>query len=239
VLFVLIITIIRFVAPGAFIAIASPFWSVGTMLSGAVDFSTKGFKNSAIVANERDNLVTENSTLQEQNRTLTARVQDLQNLLGSRTEGSSAILASVLARPPVAPYDVLIVDQGTASRVSLGATAFGPGGTPIGTVASVTKNTARITLYSNPGLETAAWAGEARVPITLRGTGSGGFEATLPKTAGVTVGQGIYVASTGAVPVGTVARVNSDPSSPNVVLQIHPYLNPFSLTWITISSIGS
>jgi cell shape-determining protein MreC len=123
--------------------------------------------------------------------------------------------------------------------VQLGATAYGPGGTPLGTVASVTNATARITLYSNPGLETSAWAGDARVPITLKGTGSGGFDATLPKTAGVQAGQGIYVAGAGALPIGTVAKVDADPSSPNVVLHIHPYLNPFSLTWVTISPNAS
>ncbi|MDB5237681.1 MAG: hypothetical protein JWL88_783 [Parcubacteria group bacterium] len=233
---VLILAIIRFAAPGAFIVLASPFWSVGSGLSAVVDYSTKGFKNSAIVANERDRLVTENASLEAENRTLAARARDLQNLLGNRTEASAGILASVLVRPPVAPYDVLIVDQGTSAHVALGATAFGPGGTPIGTVASVTSTASRITLYSNPGLETSAWAGDARIPITLRGAGSGGFDATLPKAAGITVGQGIYVAAAGAIPVGVVSRVNSDPSSPNVVLQIHPYLNPFSLTWVTISA---
>ncbi len=120
-------------------------------------------------------------------------------------------------------------------HIALGATAYGPGGTPIGTVGSVTNTSARITLYSNPGLETAAWVGDTRIPITLVGAGSGGFTATLPKTAGVTAGQGVYVAGAGAIPVGVVAKVNDDPSSPNVVLQIRPYLNPFSLTWVTIS----
>lgn len=235
VFFILVLAVLRFAAPGAFVAIASPFWNIGTTLSSVVEYGTKGFKNSAIVANERDSAVTQNNQLEAENRTLEARVHDLEQLLGSRTEAPSGVLAAVLARPPVAPYDVLIVDQGTASGVALGAAAYGPGGTPIGTVASVASHSSRITLYSNPGLETAAWAGDARTPVTLRGSGSGGFSAELPKAAGVEAGQGIYVAGAGALPVGTVARVDSDPSSPNVVLHIHPYMNPFSLTWVTIS----
>jgi len=236
--FIFVLAIIRFTAPGAFIAIASPFWHVGTSLSAAVEYGTKGFKNSVMVAEERDHLITQNSELQAENRVLAARAHDLEQLLGSRTEASEGILAAVVARPPVAPYDVLVVDQGTASKITLGATAYGPGGTPIGTVASVTNRSSRITLYSNPGLQTPAWAGDTRVPVTLRGAGSGGFTAELPKAAGVTEGQGIYVAGAGALPVGAVARIDSDPSSPNVVLHIHPYVNPFSLTWVTINTSG-
>lgn len=238
-LLILVLAIVRFAAPGAFIAIASPFWRAGTSLTAAVGTGAEGLTSTATLARERDALTLQNTELTTENRTLTARAEDLQKLLGNRTEASGSILASVLARPPVAPYDVLIVDQGTNSNVALGATAYGPGGTPIGTVAAITNTTARITLYSNPGLQTNAWAGDNRIPIPLIGAGSGGFTATIPKSAGTTVGEGIYVAGIGAIPIGVVARVNNDPSSPNVVLQIHPYVNPFSLTWITISATGS
>lgn len=238
VLLVLILGVVRFAAPGAFIAIATPFWRIGTSLSASVGTGAEGLTGTASLVRARDQLAAQNDALTAENRVLAARAQDLQALLGSRTAASGGILAAVLARPPVAPYDVLIVDQGTASHVALGATAYGAGGTPVGTVASVTSTTARITLYSNPGLETAAWAGDARVPVTLKGSGSGGFEATLPKTAGVEAGQGIYIAGAGAIPIGSVAKVDSDPSSPNVLLHIHPYLNPFSITWVTISPNG-
>lgn len=228
---ILILFVLRFAAPGAFVAIATPFWQGGAAFTHFLE----GFQSKASVMRERDQLATQVDTLTAENRTLTGQAHDLQVLLGTRTQAAPGILASVLVRPPVAPYDVLIVDQGASMHVALGATAYGPGGTPIGTVASVTNKTARITLYSNPGLQTDAWVGDARVPIELIGAGSGSFTATLPKTAAVAANQGVYVASAGAVPVGFVARVSSDPSSPNVTLQIHPYLNPFSLTWVTIS----
>ncbi|KND49707.1 MAG: hypothetical protein AB203_01315 [Parcubacteria bacterium C7867-008] len=231
----IVLAIIRFAAPGVFIAIASPLWGTGSLVGNGIEYVTKGFKNSVIVANERDQLVTENVVLQADNLRLSTRIHDLEALLGSRTEAAPGILAAVLARPPVAPYDVLIIDQGTESGVSLGSTAYGPGGTPVGTVASVAAKSSRITLYSNPGLETAAWVGEARTPVMVKGSGSGAFTAELPKAAGVTEGQGVYIAGAGALPIGSVARIDSDPSSPNVVLHVHPYVNPFSLVWVTVS----
>ncbi len=173
-IFVLVLSIIRFAAPDTFIALAVPFWRAGTALSASVAASTEGFSSTASLVRSRDMLARENDALNGENRLLTARNQDLQNLLGSRTEASNGVLAAVLARPPVAPYDVLVVDQGTSMRVVLGATAYGPGGTPV------------------------------------------------------------YVAGVGAIPVGVVVQIGNDPSSPNVSLAIHPYLNPFSLTWVTI-----
>ncbi|KND50998.1 MAG: hypothetical protein AB202_01145 [Parcubacteria bacterium C7867-007] len=238
ILMMVVLAIIRFAAPGVFIAIASPVWHVGAYFSGGVQYVTRGFSSAEMLGRERDRLLTENVALQAENLRLNTRAQDLQALLGSRTEATAGILAAVLARPPVAPYDVLIIDQGTSSGVSLGAIAYGPGGTPLGTVASVSTRSSRITLYSNPGLETAAWTGDTRVPVMLKGSGSGGFTAELSKAAGVMEGQGVYIAGAGALPVGQVARIDSSPSSPNVVLHVHPYLNPFSLTWVTIERMN-
>jgi cell shape-determining protein MreC len=230
--------VIRFAAPGVFVVLASPFWHAGSSLSAAVGQSTASFGNAAELTRARDALIAQNAQLENENRTLTARAQDLQNLLGTRTAAPAGIVAGVLARPPIAPYDVLIVDQGSNGHIQLGATAYGPGGTPIGTVATVAPLSARITLYSNPGLQTAAWVGDTRTPVTLIGSGSGAFTAILPKAAGVTEGQGVYAAGPGSVPVGVVVKVDSDPSSPNVTLDIRPYANPFSLTWVTISPNG-
>lgn len=234
-LFILIIVIIRFAAPGAFIVMASPFWHVGTAFSTMVGQSASSFAGTDALIRERDQLAVTNAVLEEQNRILTTKTEDLQNLLGNRTEASPGILAGVLVRPPIAPYDVLIVDQGARSHVTLGATAYGAGGTPIGTVASVSSQSARITLYSNPGLETVGWVGDTRIPVTIKGVGSGSFTATLSKAAGAAEGQGVYTTGPGAVPIGVVAKIDNDPSSPNVELHIRPYLNPFSLTWVTIA----
>ena len=232
---IVILAIIRFAAPGAFTAMVSPLWGAGTSATAAVGAGATLLESKESIVASRDALAHENERLMVENRVLVTRAQDLQMLLGTRTEVAPGILAGVLVRPPVSPYDVLIVDQGTDAGIALGATAYGPGGTPLGTVASVARTSARITLYSNPGLETAGWAGDARVPVTLRGTGSGSFTAELPRDVGVTEGQAVYVSGPGALPIGNVARVDRDPSSPEVVLHIHPYANPFSLTWVTIS----
>lgn len=234
VIFVGILFTVRMVAPGAITTVASPAWKGSSRLSAAAG-TVFSFSTRAELMRERDDFSAKNADLTAQNAALAARVADLTALLGTRTEAPQGILASVLARPPVAPYDVLVIDQGSADGVTEGALAFGQGGTPIGTVASVSTHSARVTLYSARGIQTAAWAGATRVPITLTGDSAGAFEASIAKDAGVVSGDSVYVASSGAFPIGVITNIESDPSSPDVALDIRPYTNPFSLTWVTIA----
>lgn len=183
---------------------------------------------------QRDELQAENTALAAENAALSARAADLTNLLGTRTAPAKGVVASVVARPPVAPYDVLIIDQGASDGVATGAAAYGSGGTPLGTVSETTSHTARIQLFSAPGVKTEGWAGSGRIPLTLTGAGSGAFHASVAKEAGVAVGDGVYISGNGAEPIGTITAIESDPSSPSVVLDIRPYANPFSLVWVTI-----
>ena len=233
VLVVAVIALLRFFAPGTLGQATTPLWRFGSFLSAHVRGATSR-ESKASLLSDRDRLMAENATLTAQNAARAVQVADLTKLLGSRTEPVKGIVASVRARPPVAPYDVLITDQGTDAGVSLGARAAGMGGTPIGTVGQVSATESRITLYSTHGIQTGGWAGEEHIPVMLTGAGAGAFTAEVPKEAGVKVGDGVYVASAGAFPIGTVVHIESDPSSPSVSLDVRPYTNPFSLTWVTI-----
>ncbi|MDB5190323.1 MAG: Rod shape-determining protein MreC [Parcubacteria group bacterium] len=225
---------VRMFAPGTFAFVGTPAWKAGTSLTASVSHAFT-FTSGAKLANERDALAADNAALTAQNLTLTTQVRDLTALLGTRTESAKGILASVLARPPVAPYDVLIVDQGSLDGVTTASPVFGNGGTPIGVVTDITTHTAHITLYSATGTHTEGWVGANHVPVTLTGTGAGGFETSVPKDAGVQVGDIVTLPGNGGTPIGTITKIQIDPSSPTVVLDMRPYTNPFSLTWVTIA----
>ena len=236
-LFVLVVLIagFRFFLPDALISTAKPFWATGNVLSAGVGNAGSFFTGKVALTDERDRLLAENAALYAKSARLEAKVADLERLLGGRTESMQGILAGVLARPPVSPYDVLIVDAGTDEGVSDGSRAQGPGGMPIGTVESVTKGSSRIQLYSTPAKETESWIGEARIPVTLVGEGSGAMSAIVAREAGIAIGDLVYVAGPGALPVGSVTSVGNDPSSPRSRVGIRPLLNPFSVTWVTIT----
>lgn len=231
---VLIFAVLRFLLPGTLITVAKPFWYLGSSLSAGVGNAGSFFSDKTTLTKERDRLLAENAAMYAKGAALESRVTDLERLLGDRTEPVPGILAGVLARPPVSPYDILIVDQGTDSRVQVGSRADGPGGMPLGEVESVSKTSARILLYSTSAKETESWIGEARIPVTLVGEGSGAMSAVVAREAGITVGDLVYASGPGALPIGSVIAVGNDPSSPRSRVDIRPLLNPFSVTWVTI-----
>lgn len=233
----LVLITVRAAFPAAFTAMAMPFWRAGSAVTNSVGERSSLSSRASYMAAAED-LQRENEALRAQGAILAARAADLERLLGGRAEAAAGIPAGVLARPPVSPYDFLVVDRGSDSGLVPGAMAFGPGGIPIGTVADAAASTARISLYSTTGRATEGWAGAARVPLTLIGTGAGSFDTEIVAAAGLVVGDPVFAPGPGALPIGTVTAVVIDPSSPTVTLRIRGLTNPFSLTWVTVSPIA-
>jgi len=231
----IVIVILRVALPGTLIAVASPLWRLSAAAEGAFYAGSASLQSPAKLQSELDAANTSNAALTDQNKTLAAQVVDLEKLLGTRTDVPPAVLASVVARPPESPYDTLVIDQGSRASVAPDALVTGPGGVPVGKVASVNAASARVTLFSSPGVATDAWIGQSRVAATLTGVGSGAFTAAVPKDTSIVVGDSVYVADNGAAAIGTVVRLDSDPSSTSMTLRIQPLINPFSLTWVLIS----
>lgn len=233
---VLTVVLVRIFSPGFFTTLFAPLWNAGERGTASVGAVGTFFTDKRELALERDRVQTENDGLTRENGALRARVADLTALLGSRTEKNPGIVGGVLARPPVSPYDVLVIDVGTGDGVKTGAQVFGNGGTPLGTVASVNETSARVLLYSAPGRETAAWVGEKRIAGSLKGEGSGAFSMLITREAGIVVGDPILIPGAGALPVGTVIGVEDDPAAPRARVRVRPISNPFSVSWVTIAS---
>jgi cell shape-determining protein MreC len=147
---------------------------------------------------------------------------------------TSGIIAGILSRPPLSPYDTLVVAAGTNAGVAPGMRVFAPGGVPIGTVISTLSSSATVTLYSSPGTTLSAWVGDDRVPVTLTGEGGGAFSATAPKSAGILEGDIVYVVGTITAPLGVIKDITTNASSPSVELFVAPSVNLFSLVWVTV-----
>ena len=231
---VIAIVLLRTLFPGAFTAVLAPVLRTGASLTTLLTPLRTAFADTAALARELDQLRMQNGALTNENIALSAKVDDLTRLLGSEPGETLGIVVGVLARPPVTGYDTLLVAAGTLSGVSSGMRAIAEGGVPVGTVQSVTQNYARITLHSAPGQELSAWVGQERLAINLIGKGAGTFGATIAKGAGIVEGDVVYIAGPGALPVGIVARVYTDASSPIATLSIVPSVNPFSIVWVKL-----
>jgi cell shape-determining protein MreC len=235
VLIALITLFMRLVFPGALVAVTRPLWWMSGVTSGGLHSLGAVFASPMQLQGELDAATAQITTLTDENKALAGQVTDLKKLLGARSEAPPAVLAGVLARPPESPYDTLIVDQGGSANVMPGALVTGPGGVPVGRVSTVAAASAHIQLFSSYGIKTDGWAGEARIPVTLTGEGGGAFSAVVPKDANLVVGDTVYVGDGGAAPVGTIVRLDVDPSSTAITVRIEPLTNPFSLTWVLIS----
>ncbi len=233
---VVIITVARVVFPNAFVSAFTPLWKSGDAAAASVGAVGTFFTDKQMLAQKVESLQQETGALMNENSALKARLEDLTRLVGTRTEPAPGVLAGVLARPPVSPYDVLVVDRGTRHGVNSGAFVYGAGGVPLGTIAAATENSSRVLLYSSPGKETAGWIGEAKIAVSIKGQGSGAFYAEVPRETGVVVGDQVYVAGPGALPVGAVISIDANPAATEVRVRIRPVVNPFSITWVTVSS---
>lgn len=216
--------LIRFFAPSLFVSLVHPLWDIGTF------FTEHATGNVSI-----DELTREVTELRKENEQLK---NDKRLLLAKKEEGEvfpNGILAGVFTRPPVAPYDVLIVGKGTDDGVYKDMRVFSRN-VPIGTVESTSGKSARVLLYSTAGRQTEGWIGEKRVPVTLVGRSGGVVGAEIPREAAVKEGDMVYVPGPGALPYATVVRIETHPSSPRAVLTLRPFVNIFSISEVLVTA---
>ena len=237
----LVVLLVRFVAPNLFWRVFSPIFRGADALAAQTHVFTSYFSDTAALAAVNERLKSENAALASENQILLQKVAGLSALLGSATQKNtpSGVLAGIVARPPESPYDTLVLGAGAREGVVRGMEAYGDGGAPIGVVETVLPDFSRVVLFSTPGMVTNGWVGHANTPLTISGAGGGAMTASLPRAAGIAVGDTVFVPGPGALPVGSVVRIDGDPSSPTITLRILPALNPFSITWVSVRDAGA
>ncbi len=238
---VLLLALCRIFLPGFFLAATMPFVRTGDAVSASFARTLSGFGNTEALAAAKQELIRQNDALAVENRTLADQVSSLSALLGASGSpaASPAIIAAVLARPPVSPYDSLIIAGGARDGIADGMEAFGNGGVPIGFVSSVAGSFARITLYTAPRESLAVWVGGSHTPLTITGVGGGAFTASAPRSAGFTDGETVYAPGPGAIPIGVIGSLTGAAASPTVTVHIVPVANPFSLAYVALRDVGS
>lgn len=224
--------IVRLLFPDVFWTAVSPAFKLSDALARATGGLFAGFENAAALAAKNDQLAAENAALAAENHALAEKANATAALSGS------GIRAGVVARPPSSPYDVLIVAAGAKDGIAPGMEAFGPGGVPIGLATGVLPDFTRVTLFTSPSMTFDAWVGAKKTAVTLRGEGGGAFDTSLPRLTDVAVGDEVYVPAGGALPIGSVTQIDSDPSLPTITVHIQSALNLFSLTWIELRATG-
>lgn len=237
-LFSLVVLGVRIAAPNVFWHIFTPAFRASDAIASASGAFFSHFSDAAKLTALAEKLTAENMALSIENKALQQRVAAQEALAGSSSRARSGIVAGVVARPPVSPYDQLVLGKGSDDGVALGMEAFGPGNVPIGIVSSVVSDFSQVTLFSSPSVSTHGWVGEHSLPLTLVGSGGGAFSASAPRGALVSVGDVVSVPGPGQLPLGRVVRVDSDSLSPAVTLHIVSAANLFSLSVVELRATG-
>lgn len=232
-LFASFLLAVRLLAPNFFLNASAPLFKISDSFSRASEGLFRGFSDTAALALQNERLLNENAALASENLALVKKVESISGLADMK-----GIIAGVVARPPFSPYDTLILSGGVNEGITLGMEAFGEGGVPLGVVSSVLAGFSRVTLFSTPGMATGGWVGQKNLPITLLGSGAGALHAFVARSAGISVGDAVFVPGPGMLPVGSVAHAEGDPTSPSITLRIAPSLNLFSVAWVTLRDTG-
>ncbi|MFZ3044169.1 MAG: rod shape-determining protein MreC [Minisyncoccia bacterium] len=231
--------LLRLVTPNFFLHAVAPAFSVAEILNTKSHTFFNSFSDAAILAAKNELLMEENAALASENQALLEKEASLNDLLGTSVSAKTGIFAGVVARPPESPYDTLVLASGESVGVTLGMEAFGVGGVPLGVVSSVTSDFSRVTLFSAPNVVTYGWVGKDSLPLNILGAGGGAMNAGLSRSADIVVGDTVFAPGPGRLPIGSVVRIDSDPSAPGITLRIKPKTNPFSLTWVELRDVGS
>lgn len=228
---------LRLLTPNLFWRATAPLLQGADALASGSRAIFSSFGDTSVLALRNEQLLRENAALANENQALLKKNESCTALsFGSVPDKNNhaGIVAGVISRPPVSPYDTLVLSRGERGGIAVGQEAFGDGGVPLGVVSSVLADFSRITLFSSPNMSTHGWIGSANLPLEILGAGGGAMRAALARSAGVAVGDAVFAPGPGALPVGRVVRIDSDQSSPSVTLHIQPALNPFSVTWVEL-----
>ncbi|MBI4691908.1 MAG: rod shape-determining protein MreC [Candidatus Terrybacteria bacterium] len=167
------------------------------------------------------------SDVQKENYELKTEIEELKTKLlsyqPSSSEGpsfaeakdgpSSYILASIVSRPPQAPYDILLLDAGAEHGVKPGMTVTAYENVLLGFVIEVFADISKVKLISFPGEETNVMI-QGQVSAIAIGRGGENLEIKLPSAIEIKLGDQIMAPGTFPLLVGVVEKVEINLSDP-------------------------
>lgn len=234
---VMAIVFIPHIFSGIFISIARPFWHT--------EFSVK---SGSLKSPEQ--LLAENEELRRQIMNMEHRMGEVRFLeqknieleslighfVGTTTDehGSSRVLlGAVLIRPPLSPYDELIIDIGEDDGVSLGDFVYASD-ILIGSISTVNRNTSRVRLFSSPGEKHQVIIGVDGFATTAIGKGGGQYQAQISRETSISEGDLVINSSSDNMPFGHISSIIRDQTQPFVTVLFSLPANLYQVRWVTV-----
>lgn len=132
----------------------------------------------------------------------------------SQEEKREFILASIISRPPVNPYDMLIIDAGSSNGVKQGMPVTAFGNVLLGYATDVFEDISKVKLISSFNEETNIILGSSGISAIAVGTGGENFKITLPRQLKIEAGEKVLTLGTQPYLIGFVEKIESQVTDP-------------------------
>ena len=228
--------LLSFIAPQAlpkvFGVIVSPLWQGRTAILNSL--------SSIRIFSTRNNLLSENRTLREENEVLklnelkflllSEENKELRQLLGN-SEVAEGKAAAVILHPSQTYYDIFIVHKTTGTSVGNLAVR-----SPVvfGKVVEDLGSSLKILLYSSPGNKTEGRLVQGGSPIILEGRGGGNFTAVVPRDLPVSVGNLVSLPSNQSLVMAKIEGIDETETDSFKLIRATVPTNIFSIQWLEL-----
>lgn len=203
----------RFI-PTIFYPVTSFFWKTESGSVGLVVRLSQMVRSKYSLVKENKRLTDEVASRDASMLLLDALKKENEELkiaLGRATQGE-VVLGVILARPPISPYDTLVIDIGSDDGLAIGDKVYTDGDTLVGDIAEVFDSHAKVSLYSSPGRVVPVVIGSTNAETQATGRGAGNFMARLPVELGIEEGDTIVMPQIRPHSFGVVEKVMVDSS---------------------------
>ena len=139
--------------------------------------------------------------------------EELKSLLGEELREDTQ-RATVIGRPNLIPYDVLIIDKGSEDGIQPNAPVYSSSRTVIGIVERVSKNTSVVQLTTSPAFKSTVYVYGPNIYTTAVGVGGGVLRVGVPQGVNLEIGNLVVLPSLEAGLFGEISVIESLPADP-------------------------
>lgn len=234
-----------FILIGIGIILRHPIQSLYLSLRGGAGVVTETVSNKAKLAvTSKRALLVENESLRAQitereSREAYVRViedenESLREILSYHAEKPEPHIAGVIGKPSENLYNRLLLDRGTNAGIFEGNHVGLQGTILLGTIVSVSANSAIVELYSSPSTSVNGMLRTQGIPIPVRGNGGGNFEIEVPRDITVADGDVITLADRPDMVIAVVKSVVFDPRDPFQTVLARTPVNVQELKYVEV-----
>ena len=216
--------------------LSRPIWYVGSLVASS-------FSRSVSFFSSRNNLISKNTALEEEINSLKLKEtdygillkenQDLKSELG-RPGVSGKVLASILSKPPVSPFDTFVIDIGSSLGIKEGNKVYLGGNIIVGKVKSVTGGTSIVELFSNSSVKQESTLSRTGATFVLQGHGGANFILEVPKEADILWGDVFTYPDINSSIIGTVYYIDTNSQSSFKTIYLRIPGNVFSARYLFV-----